>query len=278
MPHPIRLISAEEGAIRLPALSAPCPGGCRALVSLDYDGTLRHEQSGIHPDFAPTIRSLRAQGVRWGINTGRSLRKLEPELAALPLMPDFICTCERYVYLADAEGRLRPASAYNARCHAANAALLSELLPTWQSELTALRALLPDLKWEIAADDPLSIEARDSSVMDALMPHLLRFAASLPLRHIKIQRAGRFMRFSDANFSKGSALRYLQQLWSVPEDHIFLMGDGHNDLDAFACFPRAYCAAPESAHHDVLAWIRAHGGRLAPDVPHALRHWQQTSL
>ena len=137
MPHSIRLISAEEGAIRLPALSAPCPGGCRALVSLDYDGTLRHEQSGIHPDFAPTIRSLRAQGVRWGINTGRSLRKLEPELAALPLMPDFICTCERYVYLADAEGRLHPASAYNARCHAANAALLSELLPTWQSELTA---------------------------------------------------------------------------------------------------------------------------------------------
>ena len=253
------LHSAEEGCAPIPGFSRPA-GECRYLLSFDYDGTLRLHGGAPEGAFFPRMRELARRGVRWGINTGRSLHKMAAELPLLPLMPDFICTCERYVYMADATGRLTPAGAHNARCFAANIALRERLLPTWQPALRELRRALPSLSWEVAADDPLSIEAADSATMDELMPHLAPFAGG----DVAIQRAGRFMRLSDARFSKGSALRYVQQALGVEEPHLFLMGDGHNDIDAFRHFAGAFCAAPCDAHPDVAAWLREHGGYLSP--------------
>lgn len=263
----------EEGII-LPMRGQPCIHPCRLLVSLDYDGTLRAEgESCVAPGFFELISNLRRHGLRWGINTGRSLRKLAGELANFPLLPDFICTCERYVYLANAEGKLCPATEHNARCHAANLTLRARLLPGWEKALQELRQLHPGCEWELAVDDPLSIEAADSVTLDKLMPHVRSFATQN--RDVAIQRAGRFMRLSDARFTKGSALRCVQQSWGVPAERLFLMGDGHNDIDAFRLFPQAFCAAPANAHPDVIHWLAEHGGYISPEpgVLHALRHW-----
>lgn len=248
-------------------------GACRWLISLDYDGTLRQEEEPPEPAFFRLMDEWRPHGVRWGINTGRSLPKLEAELPAFPFLPDFICTCERYAYLTDATGRLRPAEEHNAHCHRANAELRDALLPAWLPFLKTLRTLTPTLEWETAADDPLSIEAKDSATLDHLMPDIRAFAAHRP--HTAIQRAGRFMRLSDARFTKGSALRYVQLHWQTPEHALFIMGDGHNDIDAFRLFPRAFRAAPCNAHIDVLAWMRRHGGYISPrrGVVDALLHW-----
>lgn len=269
------LHSAEEGDAHLPShlRAEPYCGSCRWLVSLDYDGTLRREDEGVEAEFFPLMSALRPHGVRWGINTGRSLHKMAADLVHFPHLPDFLCTCERYVYLAEEDGRLAPAAAHNARCHRANMQLREALLPTWLPALDELRRAHPDCTWEVAADDPLSIEAVDSATMDTLMPHLLPFARE----GVAIQRAGRFMRLSDARYSKGSALRCVRENWAVAEESLFLMGDGHNDIDAFRHFPAAFRAAPRTAHPDVLAWLREHGGYLSPSlgVVEALRHWAQ---
>lgn len=266
------LESMEEGCIHLPARALPASTPCRLLISLDYDGTLRREDAhAVEPAFFELMQALRPAGVRWGINTGRNLRKLSGELLGFPYMPDFICTCERYAYVADEHGALRPMAEHNAQCHRANMELRDTLREPWQQTLARLRERCPALRWEIAADDPLSIEAADSATMDEIMPHIAHMATG----HVAIQRAGRFMRLSDARFTKGSALRCVQQLWHVPEHSLFLMGDGHNDIDAFRHFPRAYCAAPATAHPDVLHWLQAHGGYISPEpgVLHAISHW-----
>lgn len=273
-PESYRIESLEEGSIPAPGPSAPAQGGCRYLISLDYDGTLRQEgEHSVAPAFFAHVRALRSSGVRWGLNTGRSLRKLAGELESFPTMPDFICTCERYAYLADARGELRPATRHNAACHRANMQLRESILPEWQATLKQLRSLHPAAEWEPAADDPLSIEAADSATLDILMPHLRGFAQG----QVSIQRAGRFMRLSDARFTKGSALRCVQQAWQTPESHIFIMGDGHNDLDAFRHFAGAHCAAPCTAHADVIYWLREHGGYVSPcpGVMEALLHWEE---
>ena len=266
------LLESREEATSILLPPAHSADTCRLLISLDYDGTLRHEgEERVPPAFFELVHDLRRHGVRWGINTGRSLRKLAGELEHFPTTPDFICTCERYAYLADAGGRLTPAEAHNACCHKANLALRRSILPDWQSALARLRRLHPGCKWEPAADDPLSIEAEGSATLDILMPHLTHLAQG----DVAIQRAGRFMRLSDARFTKGSALRYVQQAWQVPEHGLFIMGDGHNDIDAFRLFPKAFCAAPSTAHPDVLHWLSKHGGYLSPEpgVLQALHHW-----
>lgn len=269
------LSSPEEGEACLPLCPTPRPAGAaewRYLIALDYDGTLKPDREHAPaPAFFEYILRLRAQGVCWGINTGRSLQKLAPELAQFPLQPDFVCTCERYVYTANPQGKLTPAARHNAHCHRANHRLRTSILPAWQQALSALRRACQECKWELAADDPLSIEAEDSATMDRLMPHLAPMAQG----QVGIQRAGRFMRLCDARFSKGSALRYVQQQLEVPEPRLCIMGDGHNDLDAFRHFPKAFCAAPAKAHPDVIHWLREHGGYISPEpgVLDALKYW-----
>lgn len=270
------LTSPEEGCELIPAPSAPA-GACRLLLSFDYDGTLKRHDDTLEPGFFELMRALAPRGVCWGINTGRSLHKLAAELAELPLMPHFICTCERYVYLAGADGRLAPAAAHNARCCRANLELRERLLPAWRLTLEQLRARFPEAEWELAADDPLSIEAATPEALDALLPGIAPYAGA---EGVAIQRAGRFMRLSDARFTKGSALRYVQHSLSVPEGSLFIMGDGHNDIDAFRHFPRAFCAAPADAHPEVISWLREHGGYVspAPGVLEAVHFWLQKRL
>lgn len=260
-PRPYVISCPEEGEAEVPDLSLPRTGRERLLVSLDYDGTLHQREKGLEAGFFNYMRRLREHGVLWGLNTGRSLRAMAGELAAFEHMPDFICTCERYAYVADAEGRLQPASTHNARCHEANLRLREQTLPAWEAMLRALRQELPDLPWQLAVEDPLSIEAADSATMDAIMPYLLPFERE----GAALQRADRFVRLCDARFNKGSVLRYVQQLRGVEESSLFLMGDGHNDIDAFRHFPHAFRAAPANAHPEVQAWLREHGGYLSPE-------------
>lgn len=263
-----------------PGLAAPFAGECRYLISLDFDGTLLCEETHrIPPAFFEMMQQWRAYGVRWGINTGRSLPYLMQDVhPRAPFLPDFICTCERYVYMADASGLLVPDTSHNAQCAAINAAVRARFAPVLQQNMQYLALLHPEWEWEFAADDPLSIEAVDAATMDAMAPDMNRLAATDDT--ISLQRAGRYLRFADARFNKGTALLYVAQRWRVPVSRIAILGDGHNDLHAFQTLPEAFCAAPATAHPEVCAWLRAHGGYVSPEsgVLQALRLWAERSF
>ena len=273
---PLVLHSAEEGDILLPGRCPPAGFPPSALVSLDYDGTLRRKGAAM-ADIAPQIFELLGQlrrcGVRWGINSGRNLADMAKVLALLPMQPDFICTCERYVYLSNHAGLLRPLVEHNAHCYAVNLKLRDSVHQAWQAALRRLRIELPHAEWTLSATDPLSIEARDSETMDLIMPYILSFVNPLP--GITVQRAGKYLRLADARFNKGIALQRVLAAWHVPMHCLFLMGDGHNDLDAFRLFPQAFCAVPADAHADVLRWVAHNYGSVFADVPSALCAWQK---
>ena len=268
------LTSIEEGTVSLPCRDRLPVVSCRYLLSLDYDGTLCHgDFRKVDPRFFDCLRRLRKHGVRWGINTGRTLSEMARFLPELELQPDFLCTRERFVYMVGGDGSWHAATEHNARCHAAQFAMQRRMQKEWDSTLTALREACPEAEWHTSLTDPLSIVACDSATMDQLMPHF----ASLLRAHsdIAIQRASRFMRLTDARLNKGSVLIYVLRAWHVPETNLFLMGDGHNDLDSFRAFPKSFFAAPASAHPDVVNWVCTHGGHIFPDVPDALEKWAE---
>lgn len=265
----------EEGQV-LPGRALPFPGGCRWLISLDYDETLRCDDASqpVPLEFFELMRSWRHLGIRWGINTGRSLPYLcEELLPCSPFLPDFICTCERYAYVADDQGVLCPLYEHNARCREHNGALRRQLHPLLHEQLSQLRVQHPGLEWVVAADDPLSVEAADSVTMDAIMSFLSPFISSL--QGVAAQRAGRYMRLADARYDKGTALQTVAERWGVPSSHWAMLGDGHNDMHAFCLFPDAFCAAPSTAHADVLAYLRSRGGYISstPGVMEILHTW-----
>lgn len=262
----------------LPGKAAPFQGPCRWLISLDYDGTLRNKTGApVAPEFFEMMAAWRPLGVRWGINTGRSLRYLcDDLLPCSPCLPDFICTFERFTYMADAEGTVRPVAEHNQPAHEANMKLRMAMAPALQRHMAEIRRTHPELKWEHAERDPLSVEAHDAEMMERLAPLI----APLVEQHegVTSQRAGRFLRLSDARFHKGTALACVADRWQVPQHRLALAGDGHNDLDAFRHFPHAFCAAPRSAHPEVAAGVLALGGyHAATDgVTELLQHWFNT--
>lgn len=266
-----------EGSI-IPGKAFPPNEPCRWLVSLDFDGTLREETGpAIRPEFFSLMAQLRKHGVYWGINTGRTLPYLCSELLPCsPFLPDFICTCERYIYMADAGGNLHPASEHNNECEQINTRLRLAFQSTLRQRLAEIRKTHPTLQWEEAASDPLSVEAADSPTMDALIPQL----QPLTTPQICIQRAGRYMRFADARFHKGTALAYVCREVDITAERVCIIGDGHNDIDAFRCFPAAWCAAPANAHPEVIDWLRANNGKVSPHngVLHALSEWYKARV
>ena len=265
----------EEGQL-LPGKALPFAGSCRWLISLDYDETLRSQNPAqpIPPVFFELMREWRPLGIRWGINTGRTLPYLCGELLPhSPFLPDFICTCERFAYVAQEDGRLHPLRGHNARCHEDNMLVRARIMPAFHECLAGLRASQPQLEWIIAPTDPLSVEALDSATMDAIMAYLAPFLQTL--EGVTAQRAGRYMRLADARYCKGTALQTVARQWQVPPHRWALLGDGHNDLHAFRLFPQAFCGAPSTAHSDVLAYLRACGGYVSstPGVMEILHAW-----
>lgn len=269
------MMSLPEELKMPPGLAAPFVGTCRYLISLDFDGTLLSDEThSIESGFFEQMACWRAQGVRWGINTGRSLPYLMQDFQRFSTcLPDFICTCERYIYVADDMGRLCPNTAHNARCMDVNQTLCNRFAPYLHARMHHVRLAHPEWIWEYATDDPLSIEAMDAATMDALAPFVMQLIEQE--EGIALQRAGRYLRLSDARYDKGSVLSTVAAYWNVLPCHVAIIGDGHNDLLAFKALPTAFCAAPSNAHPDVRAWLRSHGGYVSPErgVLQALRFW-----
>lgn len=247
----------------LPGSAAVDDTPCRWLVALDYDGTLRGEEScPIAPEFLALMAAWRPYGVRWGINTGRSLGYLcEELLSCVSVLPDFLCTTERFAYLADGQGKVVPAMDFNCESYEANARLRRELCSPLAAEMARIGALHPEWEWVFAPNDPLSVQAKDTTTMDGIAPLLQPFVDSLD--GVAMQRASRFMRLSDARFNKATALGYVMEQWGVDSAHLFAMGDGHNDLDVFSRFPEAYFGCPADAHPEIQAVLPAMGGYVS---------------
>lgn len=259
----------------LPGRAAVDGSFCRWLVALDYDGTLRGDDAcPIEPEFLSLMAAWRPYGVRWGINTGRSLGYLcEELLSCLSVLPDFLCTTERFAYLANGQGCVVPAMDFNRESFEANARLRRELHEPLAAEMARICALHPEWEWVFAPNDPLSVQAKDSATMDAIAPLLQPFVDSLA--GVAMQRASRFMRLSDARFNKATALGYVMQQWQVDAAHLFAMGDGHNDLDVFKRFPSSYFGCPADAHPDIIALMPSMGGHVSESrgVISLLRRW-----
>ncbi len=251
---------------------------CTHLISLDFDGTLWHGESRppIPDNFFELMRQWRGAGVRWGINTGRTMAYLlEDWESHAPFLPDFICTCERYVYLATPDSSLMGLQGHNAAAVSAAAVLQDSMRPLLHAELEKIAVSHPHLEWTIAPTDPLSVEAADGAVMDAMAALLQPLLRQHP--EVAMQRAGRYMRLADVRFHKGSALAHVAEEWQVENNRILIIGDGHNDIDAFARFPGAFCAAPADAHPEVREWLQSNGGYVSPQsgVMQILNHWAE---
>lgn len=255
------------------AISKPTPpmrGKTRWLFSFDFDGTLWG--GDLLPPISERFFALMLQwretyGVRWGINTGRSMEYWWSEYGPVaPFSPDFVVTCERYVSMAFASPLLQPERERNARCRRAHEELFERYHGPLEELFLILRERYPASRWSRSPEDPYAIEVEHIPDLDLFSPHMAALLARCP--GLSVQRAGPYLRFCHEDYNKGTSLLHIARAWQVPQERIVALGDGHNDLDVFRLLPAAWRGGPANAHPDVRAYLLEHGGYVSPYMEH----------
>jgi hydroxymethylpyrimidine pyrophosphatase-like HAD family hydrolase len=244
------------------------------LISTDFDGTL--VEHGNPAPFAPllveVLHVLRRHGVRWAINTGRTMPMLEEamETFALPIQPDFALTSEREIF--------RPAPAgnggwedfgdWNERCarvhrefFAAAAPVLEEVLAFVQAETGARVIYDHQARGAAGVPELAGLVAQDEPEMDAIVRFLETLKARLP--DLGYQRNTIYLRFCHAGYDKGVTLSELGRLIDVPPEARFAVGDHHNDIPMLNGVHAHHVACPSNSVGDVKQVVADAGGYVA---------------
>ena len=246
------------------------------LVSTDFDGTL--VEHGVPTPFSPLLlevfTALRERGVRWVINTGRSLSSLEEGLEsfALPIQPDFAITTEREVFRPAANGHgWEDFGDWNAVCaqrhdalFAAAAPILREMVAFVQRDTGAELRYGRRTHGHDSTDEPAGIVARNDAEMDRIVALLDDLRGGLP--EFSYQRNSIYLSFCHANYDKGTSLAELGRLIGVEANGTFAVGDHQNDLPMLNGRHARHVACPANSIEPVKHAVRAAGGYVARDA------------
>ncbi len=234
------------------------------LLCFDFDGTLVHHESELqyHPDMTDLLREFRERGAAFVVNTGRSLTQTLEGLAqhGIFVTPDYIIAQECELYRHGFWRAWTDFGNWNRRARAAHdhfvdkhAGFLRFMREHVESS-THAEFLMGDF-------GQVGIIAIDEPELDAICEIIEQRRTADP--DIGYHRNGRYLRFSHADFSKGTTLRELGRLINVPPARIFAAGDNHNDLSMLDVSIAANIACPSNALEPVKFHVRERGGFVA---------------
>jgi HAD superfamily hydrolase (TIGR01484 family) len=244
------------------------------LISTDFDGTLI--EHGNPAPFAPllieVLHALRGRGVRWAINTGRTMPMLREALAsfALPIQPDFALTSEREVYRPSAadNGDWEDYGDWNERCARVHRQFFAEAAPVL-AEIVAFveKKTAARLVYDTAArgaegrSELAGLVAQDEAEMDVIVRCIEELKARLP--DLGYQRNTIYLRFCHAGYDKGVALSELGRLIDVPPAARLAVGDHHNDIPMLNGVHAHHVACPANSVAAVKQVVADAGGFVA---------------
>ena len=238
------------------------------LLSTDFDGTLvAHDNDPVlDPGCMQLIADLQRDGVRWAINTGRSVELLESGLLDFdfPVHPDFILTSERDVFRPARNGgkRWEPFGDWNDRCARAH----QELFNSAESVLAeVIRFVNEKTRARVVylGDSPEGVIAQTEDEMDRITQFIDHARERQPQFHY--QRNTIYLRFCHTDYHKGAALAELGRLIDVPREEIFAAGDHHNDVSMLDGRFAAMQACAAKAIDLVKAAVRGASGYIAKE-------------
>lgn len=239
-------------------MSRPPPS---LLLCFDFDGTLvNHEgEPPFHPALADMLRDFRRRGAAWVVNTGRGLGQTLEGLAShnIFMLPDFIIAQECEIYRP---GFFRPWKAFgswNRKARAAHSHFV-ERHRTFLADMQQHVTRNTTAEFLMGDFGQVGIVAKDEAELDGI-------CAVIDRQHtvhadIGYHRNGRYLRFSHADYSKGTALRELSRLLGLPPERVFAAGDNFNDLTMLDQRVAAHIACPGNALEPVKAHVKAARG------------------
>lgn len=248
-PHP-PLPSARAG-------ESPPP----TLLCFDFDGTLVDHLTDppFCRDLGALLRTLKARGGAWAINTGRSLSHTLEGIRQhrVCATPDFIVAREHEIYARTSHDRWTALGTWNEvsqRRHREffrqHRAFLHSIRDFVEAESRAC--------WIEDQDDPAGLIAATETTMEEIVAYVEEHRVRFP--EFGYQRNSIYMRFTHCDYHKGAALRHLAAELGLSASAIFAAGDNHNDLSMLRREIAATVCCPANAVPEVKEQVRREGG------------------
>lgn len=239
------------------------PPSPNLLLCFDFDGTLLNHESDpqFHPAMADLLRDFRKSGGAWAINTGRSLSQtLQGIEQHLFVKPDYIIAQECEIYRPGFFREWTDFGSWNRNARKAHAGFINKQ----EKFLHAVRDHVethPRAVFLLGDLGEVGIVAEDDAQLDQICIYVDQLMAHNT--SVGYHRNGRYLRFSHAAYSKGTALRELGRLLNIPAERIFAAGDNYNDLSMLDPSIAGLLACPANALDPVKQHVQHHGGFIA---------------
>lgn len=249
------------------------------LLSTDFDGTLISCEPAARAgdELTQALRTLRAQGATWAVNTGRQLWfAIEGlERARLPHDPEFVLSGEKDIFGRNGGEDWEAFGDWNARAEERTTDLFARA-----------RHVFDAIEDMTASDEGVEVVyeyGRIGGLMTADVPTMDRVVswireASADLPEFSFNRNHIWMRFAHRDIHKGSVLAELGRLLGVPREETLAIGDHHNDIPMLDGSAASMVACPANAMDEVKNVVRSAGGYISPfpwghGVADAIRHF-----
>lgn len=237
------------------------------MVVMDIDGTLISEEedyTGLEE--LKSILSDRGNSFVFGVASGRSLEKVQKVFAKhdIPSPDVVICSVGAYIYYGPREVWMDKGWAKHVNYRWQAQAIIDLL-----DDFPGLELQEPENQNPLKVSYYLDEKAFD---IDVMKNTLGRMAANT---NILITR-GAFLDILPKRASKGRALRYIANKWSIPQNKTVVCGDAGNDLDMFTATTRGVVVGNHSSDMDQLRGMKRVYFSESPSaagVLDGLRYW-----
>jgi HAD superfamily hydrolase (TIGR01484 family) len=238
------------------------------LISTDFDGTIHDLESpttAIAPEFLQRMAQAQKDGVKWVVNTGRTLEDVVDRLNSVPLdvWPDYIVSVEREIHHRN-NGEYIAHEQWNSDCHLRH----QELFARAHLSLSEMRKWLVTRDVQLYEDawSPLCIIASHLEEAEHVHSRVEEICREIP--ELCVMRNSIYFRFAHVGYSKGTALREVARILGVPHESVFAVGDHFNDIPMLTGEHARCVAAPSNAIPEVKEVVKKAGGFVA-SRPHA---------
>ena len=228
------------------------------ILSTDFDGTLLDSNTPPRVDSKLTswISAFRERGGIWTINTGRELPYLTAGLrqSKMGIVPDYAIVVEREIYKFD-HGDYEPVFPWFEQCCDHHAKIFEVHNHRWGD----LKSWIATNASAVTYQDkysPFSVIADDEEQASKI--HRKMELAAQDMEKIIYVHNTIYGRFAHEDYHKGSALKELSRINSIPIDRVISAGDHWNDFSMFDNTISGYWIAPGNAISDLKEHILKH--------------------
>jgi HAD superfamily hydrolase (TIGR01484 family) len=235
-----------------------------ALLCTDFDGTLINPffHGQCTEEFMNRLSRHQQEGGIWVINTGRSFTYTLEGLSKFrsPISPEYIISLEREIYRHIPSGRWEHFSDW------------TELGRTQQEELMfQCQESLQEVYKQAVRHRGVTVVHEEEAFVGLIIPEekiMCRFVLELEeicrnFPKFSFQRNTVYLRFSHADYHKGSTLVELCRLINLSQEAVLAIGDSYNDLPMLDGEAAAMCACPANAVAAVKQAVSQAGGFVA---------------